>query len=117
MSDHQPELFQITTGLGGTKYVPTVNRNVVITAKKAHPTSISAAKNALPRSGSKRQKIYNAIKLFGGLTDEELERTLEMPGNTVRPSRVTLVRDALVMDSGRTRKTVSGNDAIIWVAC
>ena len=97
--------------------MPTVNRNVVITAKKAHPTSISAAKNAFPRSGSKRQKIYNAIKLFGGLTDEEIERTLELPGNTVRPSRVTLVRDALVMDSGRTRKTISGNDAIVWVAC
>ena len=97
--------------------MPTVNRNVVITAKKAHPTSLNAAKNAFPRSGSKRQKIYNAIKLFGGLTDEEIERTLEMPGNTVRPSRVTLVRDALVMDSGRTRKTISGNDAIVWVAC
>jgi hypothetical protein len=27
------------------------------------------------------------------------------------------VRDALVMDSGRTRKTVSGNDAIVWVVC
>ena len=70
-----------------------------------------------PRSGSKRQKIYNAIKLFGGMTDEEIERTLEMSGNTVRPSRVSLVRDALVMDSGRTRKTISGNDAIVWVAC
>ena len=74
MSDHQPELFQITTGLGGTKYVPTVNRNVVITAKKAHPTSQRAAINAYPRSGSKRQKIYNAIKLFGGMTDEEIEK-------------------------------------------
>jgi hypothetical protein len=40
-----------------------------------------------------------------------------MSGNTVRPSRVSLVRDALVMDSGRTRKTISGNDAIVWVAC
>ncbi len=117
MSDHQPEMFQITTGLGGTKYVPTVNRNVIITAKKAHPTSQRAAIKAFPKSGTKRQKIYNAIKLFGGLTDEEIERTLDMSGNTVRPSRVSLVRDALVMDSGKTRKTVSGNDAIVWVVC
>lgn len=117
MSDNQPELFQISTGLAGTKYVPNVDRNVVIIAKKAHPTSVSAAVKAYPRSGSKRQKIYNAIKLFGGMTDEELERTLEMSGNTVRPSRVSLVRDALVMDSGRTRKTVAGNDAIVWVVC
>ena len=117
MSDHQPELFQITTGLGGTKYVPTVNRNVVITAKKAHPTSANAAIKAYPKSGSKRQKIYNAIKLFGGLTDEEIERTLEVAGNTVRPARVSLVRDQLVMDSGQTRKTVAGNDSIVWIVC
>jgi predicted HTH transcriptional regulator len=117
MSDNQPELFNITTGLAGTKYVPNVDRNVIIVAKKAHPTSQSAAIKAYPKSGSKRQKIYNAIKLFGGMTDEELERKLEMSGNTVRPSRVSLVRDELVKDSGRTRLTVAGNDAIVWVVC
>lgn len=115
MSD-QYEMFQIVTGLAGTKVLP-VNRNVIIVANKAHPTSQRAAIKAFPRSGTKRQKIYNAIKLFGGLTDEEIERTLDMSGNTVRPSRVSLVRDGLVMDSGQTRSTVSGNDAIVWVVC
>jgi hypothetical protein len=117
MSDNQPELFNITTGLAGTKYVPNVDRNVIIVAKKAHPTSANAAIKAYPKSGSKRQKIYNAIKLFGGLTDEEIERTLEMAGNTVRPARVSLVRDELVMDSGQTRKTIAGNDSIVWIVC
>jgi hypothetical protein len=115
MSD-QYEMFQVITGLAGTKAVP-VDRNVIIVANKAQPTSQRAAIKAFPRSGTKRQKIYNSIRLFKGLTDEEIERTLEMSGNTVRPSRVSLVRDGLVMDSGQTRQTVSGNDAIVWVVC
>jgi len=40
-----------------------------------------------------------------------------MAGNTVRPARVSLVRDELVMDSGQTRKTIAGNDSIVWMAC
>jgi hypothetical protein len=27
------------------------------------------------------------------------------------------VRDELVMDSGQTRKTIAGNDSIVWMAC
>jgi predicted HTH transcriptional regulator len=116
MSD-QYEMFDITLGLGGLRIAPAVNRNVIITAKKAHPTSINAAIKAYPKTGSKRQKIYDAIKLFGGLTDEEIENTLHISGNTVRPSRVSLVRDGLVVESGKTRPTQAGNDAIVWVVC
>ena len=61
--------------------------------------------------------ISDFIYEFNPITDEEIERTLEMAGNTVRPARVSLVRDQLVMDSGQTRKTIAGNDSIVWIVC
>lgn len=111
----QFSMFEITHGLGGTRITPAVNRNVIIVAKNAQPTSAAAAIKAYPKTGTKRAQVFNAIRLFNGLTDEEIENTLNMAGNTVRPTRVSLVRDELVIDSGQTRPTRSGNEAIVWV--
>jgi hypothetical protein len=114
MSD-QYSMFEVTHGLGGTRITPIVNRNVIIVAKTPQPTSAAAAIKAYPKTGTKRAQVFNAIRLFNGLTDEEIENTLTMSGNTVRPTRVSLVRDGLVMDSGQTRPTKSGNEAIVWM--
>jgi hypothetical protein len=108
-------MFEVTHGLGGTRITPIVNRNVIIVAKTPQPTSAAAAIKAYPKTGTKRAQVFNAIRLFNGLTDEEIENTLTMSGNTVRPTRVSLVRDGLVMDSGQTRPTKSGNEAIVWM--
>jgi hypothetical protein len=72
MSD-QYSMFEVTHGLAGTRIRPAVDRNVIIVAKNAQPTSAAAAIKAYPKTGTKRAQVFNAIRLFNGLTDEEIE--------------------------------------------
>ena len=51
-----------------------------------------------------------------GATDEEIQRDLSLSGNTERPARVALVQQGLIKDSGMVRKTLSGRNAVVWVA-
>jgi hypothetical protein len=77
MSDLQ--LFQATLGLGGYKEKPfTIERNVVAISRSAHPTSANAALRALPKSGSKRKRVYDFINRVGGATDEEIEQVRQI---------------------------------------
>ena len=110
----QLTMFQQVVGLAGSQERAIVERNVVIVARKPQETSLKAALRALPKTGTKRARLYDYLVSCGGATDEEVERALNMSGNTVRPTRVSLVRDGLVEDSGLVRPTVSGNDAIVW---
>ena len=52
-----------------------------------------------------------------GATDEEMQFTLSMPGNSERPRRVDLVHKGLVRASGQTRPTDAGGKATVWIAC
>ena len=92
--------------------------NKVIISRKARKTSVDAANNHLPKSGTTRNKVYEYIKLTGmrGATDQEIERMLGIEGNTVRPSRVTLLRDGLIIDTGLTRPNSKGNQCTVWRA-
>lgn len=110
----QLTMFQQVVGLGGSHERGIIERNVVVVAREPQETSLKAALRALPKSGTKRARYYDHLKRCGGATDEEMERALGISGNTVRPTRVSLVRDGLVEDSGLTRPTISGNDAIVW---
>lgn len=94
-----------------------VEDNVVSIAKKAHRTSRLAAEKVLPRSGSIRQKVYEAIKFRGweGLTDYELEKQVGGKHQTISASRRSLVVDGFIIDSGQTRKNPEGNECIVWV--
>ena len=112
-TNEQLEMFTATIGLTGAKELPAVNRNVVIVHHDAQHTSIKAAIRVLPKTGSNRMRVYESLCLHNA-TDEELETTLNMSGNTIRPTRGTLVKDGLIKDSGFTRHTRSGNDAIVW---
>ena len=51
-----------------------------------------------------------------GVTDEEGQDQLDIPGNSYRPARVALVRLGFVEKSGKTRKTHSGSSANVWVS-
>lgn len=110
----QLSMWTQTVTLAGVQERPSVERNVVIVAREAQPTSRRAAVKALPKSGTKRARLFRFLEQSGGATDEEMELALGISGNTVRPTRVSLVRDGLVEESGHTRPTVSGNDAIVW---
>lgn len=92
--------------------------NEVIVARYAQGTSIAAAMKHYPKSGSTRLKILEFIigRGFNGATDQEIEYTLHMDGNTVRPSRGLLVKHGLIVDSGLTRENKNGNPCIVWKA-
>jgi transcription initiation factor IIE alpha subunit len=92
--------------------------NKVIIARNAQRTSIAAAQKVLPKTGSLRMKVYEFILNQGlrGATDQEIEKTLNIDGNTVRPTRISLVKDGYIMDTGTTRKNKHDNDCIVWRA-
>ena len=93
-----------------------INRNVVIYGKQR--TSIATADAVLPKTGTWRRKIYDYVQArgFDGATDQEIEIALHLSGNTERPTRITLVRDNYLIDTGRTRKNELGHECIVW-AC
>jgi transcription initiation factor IIE alpha subunit len=90
--------------------------NQVIIARNAQRTSIAAAQKVLPKTGSLRRKVYEYILNQGlrGATDQEIEKALHIEGNTVRPTRISLVKDGFIMDTGTTRKNQHENDCIVW---
>jgi transcription initiation factor IIE alpha subunit len=92
--------------------------NRVVIAHNAQRTSIAAAQKVYPRTGSLRMKVYEFILNQGlhGATDQEIEKTLSIDGNTVRPTRISLVKDGYIMDTGTTRKNKHNNDCIVWRA-
>ncbi len=59
------------------------------------------------------RRVFDALEADPH-TDQELEELLELPGNTVRPRRRSLVQRGLVHDTGLRRKTHSGRRAIVW---
>lgn len=81
-------------------------------------TSRAAAVEIKPDASSLRRKVLAYLEERGkwGATDEEMQRGLDMPPNTQRPRRVELVTAGSVEDSGRQRKTLSGRNAVVWVA-
>lgn len=85
---------------------------------RKHPdTSFDAATLVYPRSGTQRRRVYDEIRKSGesGACDIEVQDSLGMEGNSVRPRRVELVRDGLVRDSGR-RRSFKGRNCVVWVA-
>lgn len=92
--------------------------NKVIISRKARKTSVDAANNHLPKSGSTRAKVYEYIVRQGmrGATDYEVQKYLKIDGNTVRPSRITLFKDGLIVDAGITRANDNGNQCTVWRA-
>ena len=80
-------------------------------------TSIEAMIKAAPKHGSNRAKVYQYLidRKDRGATDQELQVALSLPGDTLRPTRLSLLKDDLIYDSGKTRQNANGNDCIVWV--
>src|SRR5262245_4791484 len=87
-------------------------------AQRHSATSRAAAAAIVGSLSRLRRLVLDALAAAGlaGLTDEEgIDRTGLSP-STYRPRRVELWRSGLVVDSGRTRRTASGRNAVIWTA-
>jgi hypothetical protein len=78
-------------------------------------TSLQAAIAFAEKAPQARLKVYALLsQVPQGLTDEEIQTYLAMGANTQRPRRIELTQEGLVQDTGRTRCTASGQDAVVW---
>ena len=87
--------------------------------RQAHsPTSRAAAIAAEPTAGTKRAMLLAFLRGRGaqGATDEEMQLEVPMAPNTQRPRRVELIEGRHIANSYRTRKTIGGLDAVVWIA-
>jgi hypothetical protein len=89
-----------------TQRAPSVNGS--ITSAKAADSLGPATLNAL-----QRQVLALLQATPDGLTDEEMQRRLDMNPSTQRPRRIELARRGLVVEDG-TRRTASGRMATVW---
>ena len=102
---HAPDLFD---------YTPPPYRGEPPT--QAHSqTSIAAATQIKKAIGPLHKEILNHLAMCQlGATDEEMQIALDMSANTQRPRRRELELTGRVIDSGKTRRTKSGREAVIW---
>ena len=79
-------------------------------------TSLAARSSPRPAK-AQRQMIFLHLLDKGpfGATLEEIEKELNLAGNTVRPRRLELEEKLLVVNSGTTRPTCSGRQAVVWI--
>ncbi len=78
-------------------------------------TSAAAAAAIAPHLNPLQGRVLGAIRHAShGLTDEAIGHVTDLPGNTVRPRRIELLRKGLIRDSGKTRATASGRQAVVW---
>lgn len=79
-------------------------------------TSQAAAGLASPVQYSVRQQIIKQLAYLGelGLTDDQMEKRLGRPHQTVSSARNWLVEAGWVRDSGQRRKTRSDRMAVVW---
>lgn len=89
-------------------------------------TSIAAAESIEPVAGTMRAQVLDCIRAreeftlgLGcgplGCTDDELEVLLSMRHQTASARRRELQLQGFIVDSGWTRTTRSGREAIVWV--
>lgn len=82
--------------------------------QKHSPTSRAAAEAIKPCTGALHIQILDYLEDMRGATDEEMQAGLDMAANTQRPRRRELQQAGLIVDSGRTRATRSGRQAVVW---
>jgi len=79
-------------------------------------TSKAAAVAVKPKLNALQADVLGCIRILSGATDAEIQAYLHMDPSTERPRRVELVVKGLIRDSGRTRATPSGRQAVVWEA-
>ena len=79
-------------------------------------TSIMAADAIKPHADTLRLQVLECIRDAGraGMTDEQVQDALGMPGNTERPRRRELFMAGRIVAAPEMRKTRSGRMANVW---
>lgn len=80
-------------------------------------TSKAAALSMVAGARPHRERVRDFLAMCGtrGATDEEMQSVLGINPNTQRPRRCELEAAGVIRDSGRTRTTASGRQAVVWV--
>lgn len=80
-------------------------------------TSVEALIKVSPKIPSYKKIVLDFIISNGGYgaTDQEMEAELGISGNTIRPTRMSLLKSKAIVDSGLTRFNHNGNRCIVWV--
>lgn len=85
-------------------------------APYSNSTTSKDAAEAVCNAAALREGVLNLLKLNPeGLTDEQIQDSMGLNGNTQRPRRWELVNAGLVIRKG-TRTVRSGHKAIVWAA-
>lgn len=92
-----------------------INDNIVYVANHASVTSRKAAERVLPKTGTMRKAIFDAIANHGGLADFEIEALLKGKHQSISAGRRGLVIDNFIIDSGRIRKNENGYECTVWI--
>lgn len=79
-------------------------------------TSKEAAERIEPNAGTLKAKVLAFIRRYGPVTDEMIQRELDLDGDTERPRRIKLVQQGFVRNSGEKYKTSKGGNATLWEA-
>lgn len=93
------------------------NYNYEYAPSNGTPTSDAAA---LKMTGARASKIGKKLMAYmqergeHGATLQEAEMDTGINGNTLRPRMLTLRKRGQVVDSGLYRKTLDGNNAVVW---
>lgn len=94
-----------------------VDANVVQLGRRSQKTSQRAAERVLPRTGTKRKRVFDLIMDSGqrGLCDHEIEALTGWLHQSASSIRNGLMNDGWIKDSGQKRNTPQGNGAIAWI--
>jgi hypothetical protein len=84
--------------------------------RRAGDTERAAALAVMPRTGTQRRAVLEAIAAAGadGLTDHELADKTHLYLYSAAPRRNELLRGGWVRDSGHRRTTPLGSEAVVW---
>jgi len=89
--------------------------------KAPHVATSETSEAAASSISSARPTLQDAVRTYikscgtFGATDQQIENALELRHQTASPRRRELVLLGEVVDSGQTRKTDSGRNAVVWV--
>lgn len=80
-------------------------------------TSVEALIKVAPKIPTYKQIVLDYLDMRGdlGATDQEMENALGISGNTIRPTRMSLLKSGAIVDSGTTRLNRNGNRCIVYV--